>query len=152
MSSRYHGTPEQLGALNAYIKLMRATRAVRWKLGRHLESYGLTLTQLGVLDCLYHLGTMAERELRPRLFELGLKVDELLDQLERRALIRRERAASERRTTLVYLTEPGREMVEEVLERHVSQVVKCFEVFSRDERETFEELCRRLGLHSEAMA
>lgn len=150
MSSRYKGTPEEQLALNTYIKLMRSTRAVRWNLGRHLESYGLTLSQLGVLESLYHLGSMIENELRPKLFALGLEVDELFNRLERKALIRRERSPGERRLTVVYLTEVGKELVEEVFPRHVKHVVDCFSVLSEQERAQLSELCKKLGLHSEA--
>lgn len=150
MSTRYQGTDEEVRALNVYIKLQKAARTLAWRLGSQLENYGITMSQLGVLDILYHLGSMPENELRPKLLGLGTDVDHLLEGMEHLALVRRERHPQERREVLVYLTDRGRELVEEVFPRHVSTLVACMEVLGPREQEQLGDLCRRLGLHAGA--
>lgn len=150
MSTRYQGTPEEVAALDLYMKLMKAARSVSWKLGSQLENHGLTLPQLGVLDILFHLGSMPEHELRPKLLGLGMNVDELLERMEQLALIRRVRQPEERRTVLVFLTDRGREMMDEVFPRHVRNLVSCMQVLSLEEQEKLGEMCRKLGLHAGA--
>lgn len=150
MSTRYQGTERERQALDTYVKLMKSVRAVSNHLSRNLETYGLTLPALGVLDTLYHLGgSLPDSELRPRLFGIGLKVDDLLKSLEKRALIRRERSPHERRMVLVFLTDKGRELMEEVFPKHAERLTECLSVLSDEEQKTLGALCKRLGLHAE---
>ena len=50
-------------ALQTYVKLMRATSSVTARMHRHLNIDGLTGSQFGVLEALYHLGPLCQREI-----------------------------------------------------------------------------------------
>ena len=56
MPTRYHGTPAETAALDAYIKLMRAAESVTTRVGGVMAAAGLTIGQFGVLEALLHHG------------------------------------------------------------------------------------------------
>lgn len=145
MPSRYAGTEDERRVLNAYIALMRCTESLVQRLAPSLRRYSLTPTQFGVLEALYHLGSLCAGELATKTLRSSGNITLVLDQLERRRLVRRERSTEDRRKVIVHLTPQGQALVEEVLPRHVAEIVREFSVLSAQEQETLRRLCRILG-------
>ena len=56
MPTHYQGSPEEVRALNTFIKLMRASGSLLARTSRPLTADGLTAGQFGVLETLLHLG------------------------------------------------------------------------------------------------
>ena len=104
MGTHYKGTSAEVLALDAFIKLMRATDSISAHLSRHTEAEGLTHGQFGVLEALLHLGPMSQRDLGAKLLRSGSNVTMVLDNLERRGLVRRTRRTDDRRAVEVALT------------------------------------------------
>ena len=69
MPTRYKGTQEEVRALNAYIKLQRAAETALNHTTAHLSDYGLSTSQFAVLEALYHLGTLSQRDLARKLLK-----------------------------------------------------------------------------------
>jgi MarR family 2-MHQ and catechol resistance regulon transcriptional repressor len=146
MPTRYKGRPAEVRALDAYIKLLRAAKSVNTRLERHLSSHGLTESQFGVLEALLHVGPMCQRELGTKILRSGANVTTVVDNLEKRALVRRERGDQDRRYVTVYLTGEGRALVEKVFPFHLRQIVESFAALESSEIEALDRLCKKLGL------
>jgi MarR family transcriptional regulator, organic hydroperoxide resistance regulator len=100
----------------AVLALLRTTDVVRRFLGRIVEPHGITLQQYNVLRILRGAGaagipTLAIGE---RMVEQTPGITRLLDRLEAKQLVRRERCAQDRRQVLCWLTEPGRLLLTEL--------------------------------------
>src|SRR6476469_6427314 len=67
MPNRYAGTDEERVALDAYVKLWRAAHAVEVAANRHLTEHNLTVSQFAVLEALYHLGPLSQRQLADKI-------------------------------------------------------------------------------------
>lgn len=145
MPTHYRGSEAEVRALNALINLARALESLAARLGKQLEEAKLTPPQFGVLETIYHVGPMCQRELGGKLLRSGGNVTVVVGNLEKRALVRRERMAEDRRMIRVHLTQQGRELIERVFPRHVEALVKEFSVLEPEEQETLRRLCRRLG-------
>src|SRR6185295_7116558 len=105
MGTRYPGTVREKRALNAFIALARSTESVSARLERALAARSeLSQAQLGVLEALLHLGPLYQRELGRKLLRSAANVTALLDSLESRGLVRRERGKDDRRLFTVHLT------------------------------------------------
>jgi len=61
MGTRYKGTREETRALNAFIKLVRAAQSVSGRVESHFSEVGLSVSQFGALEALYHLGPSSRR-------------------------------------------------------------------------------------------
>lgn len=146
MGTRYRGRPAEIQALNAYIKLMRASNSVQGRLDRRLVSLGLTESQLGVLEALHHLGPLGQGAVGRKLFVSGSNVTTVVDNLERRGLVRRQRDARDRRNVVLHLTPRGRRLIAGLFPGHVTAIVREFSVLTAAEQATLGRLCKKLGL------
>lgn len=145
MGTRYPGTKEEIRALDAYIKLSRAAESVSARIHRHLEAEQLTATQFGVLEALLHLGSLSQRELAQKLLRSGGNITLVIDNLEKRQLVKRMRAPKDRRVVSVCLSEKGEQLISEIFARHVAVVVDEMSILTETEQEELSYLCRRLG-------
>ncbi|MDX1614251.1 MAG: MarR family transcriptional regulator [Candidatus Promineifilaceae bacterium] len=150
MPTKYQGTPEEVRALNAYIKLQRAAETALARTTAHLSDYGLTTSQFAVLEALYHLGTLSQTELADKLLKSTGNMSIVLKNMEKRHLISRERNPDDLRTMQVCITPAGREVIESMFPRHVAGIVAEMGALSAAEQEELARLCRKLGLRQEA--
>jgi len=145
MGTHYAGTAAEVAALDAYIKLIRATDSIIARIQRRTAQQGLTLSQFGVLEALWHLGPLCQRELGAKLLKSGGNITLIIDNLEKRALVERKRDRDDRRFVTVHLTEAGAALIREVLPGHVEAIAAEMSALSREELGELERLCRRLG-------
>jgi len=145
MGTHYRGSKEEMRALDAYIKLMRAAESVAGSRGPMLAEEGLTLTQFGVLEALYHLGPLPHCELGRKLLKSGGNITVVVDNLEKRGLVSRKRHDEDRRLVTVHLTSAGRRLIAGVFPLHVEAIVQDMGALTASEQETLSRLCRRVG-------
>ena len=126
---------------------MRCAVSVQGRLERRLLGLGLTDSQFGVLEALLHLGPSPQHELGRALFTSRANVTTVVDNLERRGLVRRQRDAVDRRLVIVHLTADGRALIEQVFPGQVQAIVEEFAALSADEQEMLGQLCKQLGTH-----
>jgi len=147
MGTHYRGTPREVLALDTFIKLVRAAGTVNARLhGRLLAEQGLTVSQLGVLETLLHLGPMPQTKLCGKLLMSGSNLTTVIDNLERRGWVRRERDTADRRVQNVHLTPEGQRLIEAVFPAHVARITETLGILTRDEQREFGRLCKKLGL------
>ena len=146
VGTHYKGRPAEVRALDAYIKLVRATSSVGARLARHLASAGLTPTQLGVLEALLHLGPLGQRVLGAKLLMSGANITMVVDNLERRDLVRRERGGDDRRSVTVHLTPDGRRLISKVFPEHAAAIAEAFSPLTAAEQDELARLTKKLGL------
>ena len=147
MGTRYPGRQNEIRALNAYIKLMRAADSVGKRLEKHLAKFDLTENQFGILEILLHLGPVIQKELSEKLFTSGGNVTQILDQLEKKELVKRIRDSQDRRHVKVHLTEKGEELIRTIFPEHLEAMMKEFSVLTSEEQEELGRLCKKIGLH-----
>jgi MarR family 2-MHQ and catechol resistance regulon transcriptional repressor len=145
VGTRYEGTAEEVRALDAYIALMRAAETTTARIHRHLAEVELTVGQFGALEALFHLGAMRQNELARKVLRSAGNMTLVLDNLERRGLVRRERETGDRRCTTVHLTAQGRRLVQRVFPRHAATVVAELRALGAAEQVELARLCRRLA-------
>ena len=146
MPTRFKGTADEVLALNTFIKMNRSLSAVQGQLIPQLQKeYGLTESQFAILEALYHLGPLSQGQICGKILRSGSNVTTVVDNLERDALVRRERDEADRRVQIVQITEAGRSLISEILPVHVSRITAAFSTLTRDERRELGRLCKKLG-------
>jgi MarR family transcriptional regulator, 2-MHQ and catechol-resistance regulon repressor len=145
MPTHHPGTEQEKRALNAFITLMRAADSVMARLSEGLSAHDLTASQFGLLETLMHLGPLCQKDLARKLLVSGGNVTMVVDNLERRGLVTRERNTADRRLVTVALTAAGRKLIAAVFPRHMAAIVAQFEILTSTEQETLRRLCRTLG-------
>lgn len=146
MPTLYKGPEVEVRALNAFIKLMRSTSALQALLLPPLQKeFGLTESQLGVLESLYHLGPLSQSNICHKILRGGSNVTTVVDNLERAQLVRRERSESDRRIQVVHLTDAGRELIARAFPAHATRITRAMAALDENEQRELARLCRKLG-------
>jgi MarR family transcriptional regulator, 2-MHQ and catechol-resistance regulon repressor len=145
MPTHYEGTNEEVQALDAYIKLVRAAESVTARLMRRLSRHRLTVSQFGVLEALLHLGPLSQVEIGRKLLKSSGNVTMVVDNLEKRSLVRRCRQEGDRRCVSVSLTDEGTRLIQEIFPGHVEAVVQEMQALGEPEQRELGRLCKRLG-------
>lgn len=146
MATHYQGNPEEVRALNTYIKLVRGTETITERIHRSLSEIGLTMSQLGVLEVLFHLGSLPQKTIAQKLLKTNGNITMVVDNLEKRDLVKRERRQHDRRVIEVHLSEKGRELISQIFPSHVAKIVHELNVLTPEEQEELGRLCRKIGL------
>ena len=140
-----HLNENQRRSLNTYVKLMRATNRTTGDIHRHLQEENLTQSQFAVLEALYHLGALCQGELVQKILKSNANLTTVVDSLEKKNLVRRDRSGSDRRRVTVCLTEVGTEVIARVFPRHAEIVERELAVLSADEQLQLADLLKKLG-------
>ncbi len=146
MGSHYKGSKKEVRALDTYIKLIRAADTLSSGINVNLISTGLTESQFNVLDALYHLGPLTQKQLGKKLLKSGGNITMVIDNLEKRNLVKRRRGEKDRRVFFVDLTVRGRQQVENILPEQVSRIKNEMSTLSKGEQNELQRLCKKLGV------
>ncbi len=145
MGSRYKGTKSERAALSAFINLTRAADALSRMLSPELSAAGLTESEFGALEALFHLGPMCQADLGRKILRSGGNMTFVLDNLEEAGLVRRERGDDDRRYVRVSLTEKGRRLIAKLFPEHAQRVCAALRGLTEAELEQLRTLCRKAG-------
>jgi MarR family 2-MHQ and catechol resistance regulon transcriptional repressor len=148
MGTHYQGSKKETRALDTYIKLIRASESLNGKVHRHLSGYGISSSQFSVLEILKHLGPQCQRDLGNKMLRTGGNVVMIIDNLEKRGLVKRDRRGKDRRYVNIRLTKKGEKLIEDIFPKHVTGIVNEMNILNKEEQEELGKLCRKLGLQT----
>jgi MarR family 2-MHQ and catechol resistance regulon transcriptional repressor len=146
MPTHYNGTEEERKALNAFIKLTRAVISLENRIAARGTQGDLTESQFGVLETLYHLGSLCQGTLSQKLLKSTGNMTLVIDNLEKRGLVRRVRVAEDRRMVSIELTPAGAAMIERILPGHIHGIIEEMSVLDPAEQDELGRLARKLGV------
>ncbi len=131
--------------LKAFIKLVRAAESVTVRSHRHLYEAKLSFGQFAVIEALYNLGSLCQKDLAKKILKTPRNITMIVDNLEKRGLVRRERDLGDRRFLNIHLTPDGKEIFKKVFPRHVKHLEQEMNILTKEELEELGRLCRILG-------
>jgi DNA-binding MarR family transcriptional regulator len=107
------GKPFRSRGQEVVVALLRTADLVRRAVSQAVETHDITLQQYNVLRILRGAGDkgLPTLEIAERMIEHAPGVTRLLDRLEAKGLVRRERCREDRRQVLCWLTPTGLELV-----------------------------------------
>ncbi len=149
MGTHYNGSKKEIRALDSYIKLMRAADTISSAVNLSLSKFGLTESQFNVLDALYHLGPLSQKELGFKLLKSGGNITMVIDNLEKDAYVERKRGEEDRRIFFVHLSKKGKKRLEEVLISQVHLITSEMNRLSKTEQIELQRLCKRIGIRKQ---
>lgn len=123
------------------IKLLGQLGSRRFQ--ERLEPFGLTPFHWVVLCCLWEEDGLATCSIGEKLQQVGGTLTGVLDRMEERGLIRRERDPRDRRIWRIWLTTAGRELEDILLPIALELKEQAMQGFSTEERQLFSRLVDR---------
>ena len=129
--------------LLAWLRLMRVFQKVDRVSGERLRAWDLSVGQFDVLARVGAAEGIVQQELADSLLVTKGNVCQLLDRMEGRGLIRRQR---EGRNNRIFLTKEGRRLFNDVVPAHETLIAERFSALSHAEQARLHELLRELDL------
>jgi MarR family 2-MHQ and catechol resistance regulon transcriptional repressor len=145
MGTKYKGTESEVLSLNAYITLLRSCDTISNQIGNMLNKKKLTMSQFGVLESLYYIGPMCQREIGTKILKSTANITTVIDNLEKRSLVKRVRQEDDRRYITVNITEKGKTYLESIIPLHMKEIFKRMEILTEVERKSLYTICKKLG-------
>jgi DNA-binding MarR family transcriptional regulator len=128
------------------VSLLRTSDVLRRFVARVLEPYGVTPQQYNVLRILRGAGEdgCPTLSIGERMIEEAPGITRLIDRLEIKGLVRRQRCAEDRRQVLCWLTSEGRTLVDRIDEPMDAADDDAVGMLSSDEQTTLCELLDKI--------
>lgn len=145
MSTYYHGTKEEISALDCFIKLLRAADSVNNATMSQIQANGLTESQFGILEALLHLGSLNQNQLAQKILKSGGNITLVIDNLLKHGLINKEKRKDDRRCYWISLSDKGADLINKLLPIHVKLITERLAVLSPEEQIQLSFLCKKLG-------
>jgi MarR family 2-MHQ and catechol resistance regulon transcriptional repressor len=138
------GDRKRRRALDAYSRLQRAAALAASQVDEAVQPFGLSASQFGVLDTIATRGAVHQQELAEALDRSKAQMTAIIDALESRGLVRRERHAIDRRFITVHLTPEGRVVLADATPARTAAIVALMSALTGQQRGRLSRLCRRL--------
>jgi len=146
MATKYSGNKEEILALDTFLKIIRCAETISSQNSANLNKNGLTESQFGILDAVYHLGPLKQKTLGEKILKTGGNITHVVDNLEDQKLVIRKRGKEDRRQFEIHMTPKGKKVFEKILPDQVRLIKNQMSVLSKEELETLGKLCRKIGL------
>lgn len=136
---------DRAASLRLLIVMSRALRAVTAPAREQLRMWGLSPTEFGALEALYHKGALPLSSLAELVLITGASMTYTVKQLEERGLMRRRPSVEDQRVVFGELTDTGRTLISQVFPEHAEQLRLAMRGLTRQEKRQTAELLKRLG-------
>lgn len=131
--------------LKTLVVLIRGTQSVRRKEMQTIKVGGLTSSQFGVLEALYHKGDLSIGEIIEKMLSTGGNMTVIIDNLEKDGLINRYQSVDDRRSSIISLTHKGKTLFESIFPTHVENINDIFNVLEENEKKELIRIMKKLG-------
>ena len=133
-------------ALMLFVVLQRAAGAASTRITDHNDLHGLTGTEFGILEALYHKGPLLLGDLQRKILLTSGGVTYTVDRLAEKGLVMRKECETDRRARFAALTPKGEALIERIFPSHAALIEEIMAGLTPREQEQAIELLRKLGL------
>jgi MarR family 2-MHQ and catechol resistance regulon transcriptional repressor len=135
-------------SLKLWVVLSRAFDAVQAHAMADVARHGLTITEFGVMEALYHKGPLMLGEVQRKILVTSGGVTYLIDRLAAKGLVERRRCEKDRRAYYAALTPDGEALIREIFPRHATAIDRALGGLDPAQKEQAIALMRTLGRHA----
>ncbi|HFU3843568.1 TPA: MarR family winged helix-turn-helix transcriptional regulator [Streptococcus suis] len=126
---------ENKQALHSLVVFRRAANTISKSELETIKKYGLTVCQFGVMEALYNKGNLRIQDLIDKLLSTSGNMTVVIKNMIRDGYVYKTSDTSDRRASLIALTEKGRQTIESILPEHYDHVGQIFSVLSPEEQD-----------------
>ncbi|HFI0143050.1 TPA: MarR family winged helix-turn-helix transcriptional regulator [Streptococcus suis] len=126
---------ENKHALHSLVVFRRAANTISKSELETIKKYGLTVCQFGVMEALYNKGNLRIQDLIDKLLSTSGNMTVVIKNMIRDGYVYKTSDTSDRRASLIALTEKGRQTIESILPEHYDHVGQIFSVLSPEEQD-----------------
>ncbi len=152
MSKYFKGSETEKLVLDTWIKFSRAKDRLDRAMRRNVEEQGLTISQFGVLEILYHIGPLSVKDIGDKILLTSSNLVTVIDNLVKRDLVKRVPCPHDRRSVIIHITPGGEALIKPVFQQHLDELLKRFSVLTEEELHQLGSLTKTLGLAQQTIS
>jgi MarR family 2-MHQ and catechol resistance regulon transcriptional repressor len=131
--------------LKTLIAISRSYQTILKRLNKVFKEGGLTPSQFGVLEALYHKGDLRIGEIIEKILSTGGNMTVVIDNLEKSGMVKRYQDPNDRRASIISITEKGRRKIEEIFPIHLEELNNALINLSLEEKKILINLLKKLN-------
>lgn len=137
-------------SLSLWVVMHRALATLTRRAESDIRGRGFSLTEWGVLEYLYHKGRQPLAKIGRKVLITTGSVTYVIDNLERRGFVERQRCENDRRIIYAALTDQGEAVMKAEFPQHALAIHEMMGPLNPSEKETVKALLKKLGLENVA--
>lgn len=134
--------------LKSMIIVFKTHQALTEYIKNDISKTGFDLNEFGVFEVIYHKQNPTVQEIKDKVLVANSSLTYILDKLEKKDLIRRDKCQNDRRVTYVSLTENGIKKAMNTFPNHYENLKTIFSVLTSEEKETLNSLLKKIGYNA----
>lgn len=138
-------------ALRLWVIMARAHAAIAAHAAADVARHGLTLAEFGIIEALYHRGSMLLGELQRRILVSSGGITFLVDRLTAKGFVERRTCESDRRARYAALTPRGEALVAEIFPAHAAALTQAMSALDPDQQHAIADCLRAMGTGAAGM-
>lgn len=134
--------------LKPMITLFKAHRSLLEFIKDDIKKYNFDINEFSVFEIIYHKEKVKINEIKENILIANSSLSYILDKLEKRNLIYREKDNKDKRITYVKLTENGLKKANNIFPEHYETLINLFNILTNEEKEILEKITKKIGIHT----
>ena len=136
-------------SLKTMIILFKAHQALTEYIKEDIKDSGFDLNEFGVFEVIYHKQKLQVHEIKEKVLVAPSSLTYILDKLQKKKLIRRERCETDGRVFFITLTDEGLKKGLEIFPKHYDNLKFIFNQLSDEESDLINSLLKKIGYKAE---
>ncbi|OAO34405.1 MarR family transcriptional regulator [Staphylococcus saprophyticus] len=132
-------------SLNTFVGLNRTLDHLMKIVKTDVQRYGLNVTEFAVMELLYNKGNQPIQRIGNRVLIASSSITYVVDKLEEKGCVVRQRNEKDKRVTNASLTDKGRSMMDEIFPDHASTLESTFSVLTDEEITVLQTTLKKLS-------
>lgn len=132
-------------SLNTFVGLNRTLDHLMKIVKTDVQRYGLNVTEFAVMELLYNKGDQPIQRIGNRVLIASSSITYVVDKLEEKGCVVRQRNEKDKRVTNASLTDKGRSMMDEIFPDHASTLESTFLVLTDEEITVLQTALKKLS-------
>ena len=120
-------------SLKAFVGIKRTNDLLEKSVKKDVRSYGLNISEFAVLELLYNKGPQPINRIQERILIANSSTTYVLDKLQKKEYIVRQKDENDKRSMIVLLTDKGEELIKEIFPTHSALLSSLFDALSDEE-------------------
>lgn len=116
------------------IALTRSYNTLLDLIEKNVRGFGLTVSEFGVLEALYHKGEMPVQQLCKKVLVTSGSMTYIINKLEKNGYVKRHKCDRDARVWWVRLTAKGKELIAEVYPKHKEFLIEILGDMSSEDK------------------
>ncbi|MBN6094125.1 MarR family transcriptional regulator [Staphylococcus saprophyticus] len=132
-------------SLNTFVGLNRTLDHLMKIVKTDVQRYGLNVTEFAVMELLYNKGDQPIQRIGNRVLIASSSITYVVDKLEEKGCVVRQRNEKDKRVTNASLTDKGLSMMDEIFPDHASTLESTFSVLTDEEITVLQTALKKLS-------